>query len=348
MDLTERQKTILNLVVGGYTASATPVGSEALAGQPELEVSPATVRHEMATLEALGYLTHPYTSAGRIPTQRGYRYFVEHLMGEEDLSPGEKRTIRHQFHQSPLDLEEWLRLSSAVLAHISQNAALATIPSARRPRLKRLELVSLDEGGVLLVVLLRDGRVKQEVLLPAATISTGELRRFAEELTGQLAGLDAAGLEDKISALEGFRRELVEKALAVLRDLARPSATEFYYYGLANILHQPEFAVTERMERILSLMEGGGVLEAVISYLDLPLGGVQILVGGEERWPEIRDYSLVLAPYQGLGGAMGTLGVLGPVRMPYERSVSAVRYVSGILSDLLSSEYGRVLLSTGT
>lgn len=335
MELTSRQKTILELVVRGYTTTAVPVGSEALARQPGLEVSPATVRHEQAVLEAAGFLTHPHTSAGRVPTEEGYRYFVEHLMAEDELSPQEKRTIRHQFHQSPWEIEEWLRLACAVLAQSTQNAALATPPKSRHPRLKHLEIMAIGEEGDLLVMVMQDGLIRQEMLSPASGLSRRELSQVSQELSADLQERSHKEVEKLLPDLRGIKRSAAERVVHALQESETRGTTELYHNGLLNILRQPEFATTERMENILWLLEEGA-LEPILSEVELSSGSVEILIGGEGRWPQIQEYALVLAPYQMADSVLGTLGILGPLRMPYERTVPAVRYMSRLVSDMLS------------
>src|SRR3990172_6645386 len=154
--LTERRSRILQFIVEEYVDSALPVGSETIVRKYRLPVSSATIRNEMARLEEEGYITHPYTSAGRLPSDQGYRYYIESLMDEQDLTPEEKETIRHQFHQAGRELEQWVRLSAAVLAQAARNMAVVTSPRSPECRLKHLELVPLHDVVVLLVVVLQD------------------------------------------------------------------------------------------------------------------------------------------------------------------------------------------------
>ncbi|MBI2845487.1 MAG: heat-inducible transcription repressor HrcA [Chloroflexi bacterium] len=336
MDLSIRQKTILGLVVRGYTSSAVPVGSEALAGQPGIEVSPATVRHEMAVLEGVGLLTHPHPSAGRVPTEQGYRFFVEHLMAEEELSSQEKRTIRHQFHQSPWEVEEWLRLACAVLAQSTHNAALATPPKSPRPRLKHLELLPLGEEGDLLVMVMQEGMIRQEMISPPSGLSRWELNQISQELSAHLQDRVPDEIEGLLASWEGTKRSVAARVAESLRDLSGKGTPELFHEGLLNILRLPEFSVSERIEQTLWLLEEAA-LEPILAEVELSPGSVEVLIAGEGRWPQIQDYALVLAPYQMADSVLGTLGILGPLRMPYQRTVPAVRYISQLVSDMLTA-----------
>jgi heat-inducible transcriptional repressor len=338
--LTVRQKTILHLVVRRYIATAVPVGSGALAGQPGLNVSSATIRHEMASLEEAGYLTHPYTSAGRMPTEKGYRYFVEHLMEERALSKEEQRMIRHQFHQVRMDLDQWLRLSVAILARSAQNAALVTAPKAARSRLKHLDLISVSESAVLLLLVFQEGSLRQEILTSAPLLEQGELSRIANELNVRLGGLTSQEIRTQLASLQGFKRRVSQHLIEVMAQVDQRRASDIYHDGVANILRQPEFAEAERVERVLGILERRTFLESLLAEVELAHGEVQILIGGEGRWREARDCSIVLARYGVAQEALGILGVLGPMRMPYERCISAVRYVANLMTDLFSESYG--------
>lgn len=338
--LTERQKTILDLVVRGYIATAVPVGSKALVGQPRLNVSSATIRHEMASLEEAGYLTHPHTSAGRMPTERGYRYFVEHLMEERALSVEEQRMIRHQFHQARMDLDQWLKLSAAILARSARNAALVTAPKAARSRLKHLDLISVGESGVLLLLVFHEGSLRQEILTSAPPLEQRELGRLANELNVRLGGLTGEEIRTLMAGLQGFKRRVSQHLTEAMEQVDQRRASEIYHDGITNILRQPEFAEVERVERVLGILERRTFLESLLAEVELTLGGVQVLIGGEGRWREVRDCSIVLARYGVAQEAMGILGVLGPMRMPYERCISAVRYMASLMTDLFSESYG--------
>lgn len=338
--LTERQKRILDLVVRGYIATAVPVASKVLAGQPGLNVSSATIRHEMASLEEAGYLTHPHTSAGRMPTEKGYRYFVEHLMEERALSAEEQRMIRHQFHQARMDLDQWLRLSAAILARSAQNAALITAPKAARSRLKHLDLISVGESAVLLLLVFHEGSLRQEILTSAPPLEQGELSRLANELNIGLGGVTSEEIRTRTAGFQGFKRRVSQHLIEVVEQVDQRRASDIYHDGIGNILRQPEFAEVERVERVLGILQRRTFLESFLAEVELTPGGVQVLIGGEGRWREVRDCSIVLARYGVTLEAMGILGVLGPMRMPYERCISAVRYMANLMTDLFSESYG--------
>src|SRR5512135_2984785 len=202
-DLTERQERILALVVQEYVENAIPVGSETLRVRG-LGVSSATIRNELATLEELGFLRHPHTSAGRIPTEKGYRYFVESLMDEFELPAVEQRMIRHQFHQVTLDVDQWMRLTAAVLSRSAHGAALVTAPQAERCRYKHLQLITIGEQVALLVLVLQEGTVKQQMLAISHSKSQEELTQVSNRLNAQFSGLDVEQIRGKNIAVGEF------------------------------------------------------------------------------------------------------------------------------------------------
>jgi len=193
-DLTARQQAILGLVVKEHVSTALPVSSKAIVEAYGLGISPATVRNEMACLEESGYLTHPHTSAGRVPTDKGYRYFVERLLGETELPLAERRMIRHQFHQVRPEMDQWLRLSASVLAQAAQSLAWITAPSTPQCLFKHLELISIRDALTLVVLVLQGGTVKQRMLTLAQALSQEELSRIAAHLNEFFSGLTSDGV----------------------------------------------------------------------------------------------------------------------------------------------------------
>ncbi|MFQ5945114.1 MAG: heat-inducible transcriptional repressor HrcA [Anaerolineae bacterium] len=338
--LTDRKERILAFVVRDHIATAAPVGSLVLAGRPGLEVSSATIRKELARLEGEGYLSQPHTSAGRVPTEKGYRYFVRNLMEERDLTPAERRTIRHQFHQSPLDLTEWLRLAAAILAENVRSAALVTAPTSRETRFKHLELARLQEGGVLLVLVSRDGAIRQEILTELPPASQRGLDRLAADLNARFEGMTASQIEALLESLEPRQADVGSRVARLMEGPQQIPEGELFHDGLEHMLDAPEFAEAERIQEMLALLEGPGALTTVLAQAPLGPAGVQILIAGEGRWQAVRHFGIVVSRYGSADRATGLVGVLGPLRMPYERSVSAVRYVSDVMSDLFSVWYG--------
>ncbi len=339
IELTERRKEILAIVVREYIATAAPVGSTTIAKVHDLGVSPATIRNEMAALEEAGYLTHPHTSAGRLPTVKGYRYFVEQLMKTSSLPPREQRMIREKFDAAGWEPEAWMHLSASVLAQVTHAASLVTAPKPSRSQFKHLELVELRDGLVLLVLVLVDGSVEQvRFKLPEAR-SQEELSALADQLNERLAGLDQHAIAKASLPTIAPVPQVVDRVLELMAEVDRRHGGQLVHAGLEHVLSQPEFANAERATEVVQVFERREPLWPILADVAWSHRGVRIIIAGEDRWDAISDYGLVLADY-GAADTRGTVGVLGPIRMPYERAVSVVEYVSGLMSRLLRELYG--------
>jgi heat-inducible transcriptional repressor len=341
--LTPRQREILKVLVQEYVASATPVGSAVIQQRGQLNVSSATIRSELAVLEELGYVAQPHTSAGRVPTVKGYRYFVEQLMEQVDLPVPEQRMIRHQFHQIRLDLDQWMRLTAAVLARTAQSASLVTPPHAANSRFRHLELISVSNSVCLMILVLQDSSIHQELLLTSTPISQEALSRASNKLNALLYNRSAseiqASTDPELAALGDWEAQVLQRVLDLLQQADRRSISEIYQDGLANVMRQPEFAVAGKFRQVVEILERRTLLESILARI-LNANGVQVIIGGEGPYEEIEDLSLVLSPYGIKGEASGVLGVMGPRRMPYARAVSAVRYVAHLMDRLIADVYG--------
>ncbi len=338
-ELTDRRQAVLGLVVRQHIATAIPVGSRTIVEQYGLGVSSATIRNEMAYLEEQSYLTHPYTSAGRVPTEKGYRYFVERLMGEAELPLAEQRTIRHQFHQARLDLEQWMRLAAAVLARAAHSTSLVAAPTVAQCRFKHLELIAAHGYRLLLVLVLRGGVVKQQMLTLTHPVTQEELSQVANHLNDLLVSLSAYQIVASSYQLAPLEEQIANLVIEIMEETEARSSGEIYRDGLLNIFRQPEFSEIENVRPIIRILEEQSLLEAILAEV-LNSSGIRVIIGGEGRWDELSECSVVLAPYGEAGRAVGALGILGPMRMRYGRAISTVRYVADLLSDLIYDLYG--------
>jgi heat-inducible transcriptional repressor len=338
IDLTERQRFLLTLVVREYIESAQPVGSKSLVERYKLELSPATVRNELAELTEAGFLRQPHTSAGRIPTEEGYRYFVTHVVYQADLPEPARQTISHQFYQARQDVEQWMPLAASILAHHSRAASLITAPHAEYSRYKHVELIATQGRQVLMVLVLAGGEVSQQILTLAEPVSQERLSTAANRLNAVCAGKSI----EEINALPA-RSEALEKDILtlVLQDMTRGEqrlSGEIYLDGLTNVLSEPEFLESDEARRAVRLFEERSLLQDLLAGIPgtADMGGVQVLIGGEGKWEDLKQCSVVLARYGNPGLATGTLGVFGPMRMPYARTIPTVRFMADLLSGLIS------------
>jgi len=339
-ELTPRQRMILGLVVREYVENASPVSSRALVERYGLQVSTATVRNELAGLEELGYLTHPHTSAGRVPTHRGYHCFVEQLLGEVELPLRERRTIAHQFHQARQDFEQWMPLAASVLARTARGAALVTAPQAAQSRYKRLQLISTQGRTVLLVLVLRGGMVKQQMLTLVEPFNQEALNEASDRLNQLCNGLAVDEIQVRTDVLPPFESDIARLVVGIMHRADTRTSGVVYRNGLSDVLLQPEFSEGERAHGLVRVMEERSFFEAILAdALSPEVGNVRVLIGGEGRWDELQACSLVLGRYGVTGFATGALGVVGPTRMLYGRAISAVRFVAGLLSEMVYDMY---------
>jgi len=342
-----RSDAILRAVIDEYVTSATPVSSGSLVTQYPLGVSSATVRSILADLEAMGLLTHPHTSAGRVPTDAGYRYYVQVLADERSLPPVEQRMIRHQFGQVEFASEHWFRLAASTLAANTGTAGLATTAKPRSARVRRIDLVAAQDRLAMLVVLFREGTMKQSLQnVPSSTGQdqldrvTGLLNvlavdRTADEIAAALSDLprgpEASDDVDLLALIgEGLVRTMREFDAALIDDL--------FSDGLLNVMAAPEFDRSEKVRRVFAALENRVYLGSLVESV-ARAGSIQIFIGHENSPLEMQEVSLVLAPYGRIGRAIGVVGVLGPTRMPYAQAIASVEFVSGLMNELVEHLY---------
>lgn len=342
-NISERRKEILKIIVKEYVKSYIPVSSEVVANKFSVPVSPATIRNEMVELEREEFITHPHTSAGRIPSDKGYRYYVEHLMERpSSLTLQEQHTIQHQFHQIQLELNEWLRLAASITARTAQNVAVVTSPHVFDCRLKRLELIGVQDKLVLLVLVTQDGTIKEQIISLEEPINQEDLSGCSARINAQLYDLNRNQVEKKIiDWIDNFDSYVANRVVEALRNLEQYHNSQIYREGLGNILNQPDFSDITRLRQVMNTIESGLALPAIIpEVLNSEESGVQVIIGGENRFDDLRLLSVVLGRY-GIGGqVVGVVGVVGPTRMAYNRSISTVQYITQLMTKLLSERSG--------
>ncbi len=341
MALSERRSRILAFIVDDFVDSALPVGSQALVARHALGLSSATVRNEMAALEDVGMITQPHTSAGRIPSHLGYRYYVSSLMPERELNRQEQFTILHQFHQASRQLEEWVGLAASVLANSTRNVALVTQPRLLEVRLKQLQLVELLDNRALLVVVTNDSGVHQQVIEFPVAVPQEALTRSAARLNNEFGGKTVAEFPVHEGAeLPGEAERIVIAAVTEMLLREQQAAVESpIVEGVREMLRQPEFGHSDRMLDTLEAVDERRLRDAIPSSA-IEEGDVAIVIGDENSAGPYQDMSFVLARYGPPGGAGGMLGILGPTRMAYGETVAHVRYVSDVLTELMRKFYG--------
>ena len=338
MDLTTRRQHILQHIVEEYVVTAQPVGSESVARRQQPPVSSATVRNEMAVLEGFGYIAQPHTSAGRVPTDAGYRYYVEHLMPGLGPSPGEERRIRHQFHQVESQVGQWAHLATSVLAETVHAAAVVALPVSPKARVRRIELVGLHDRAVMVALILQSGSVRQHVERLDDPIDREELVRLGARLNELLEGKTARRVTRQAERLTGSEALFGHAVARMLEQADRQRFEEIYYEGLSHILAQPEFAQSDKLRPVVEVLERSQLLGSFLADV-IDGSGVQVIIGSEHRLEPLRSTATILTRYGTGDSVRGVLGVVGPTRLPYWRAVPMVRFMADLMDVLVENSY---------
>lgn len=339
MVLTERKLQVLEAIIEDYIETAAPVGSRTLARKHGLGFSPATIRNEMSDLEELGFLEQPHASAGRVPSDKGYRLYVDNLMKVRQLAFSEIASINELYRERTGELEYMIHLTTRVLSEMTSCLGLVEGPRVDAMACKAIQLLPLTDGQALLVIV-TDGGLVQHKLLDLPEGATGEeLAYVSSILNRHLTGESLTTLRRHIvdslrSELNRYHR-LVEMVMNLLTDtLASPSEERVSYSGTSLIINQPEFRDVERVRDLLRSVECVQVIRELLSQATTS-GPAVVMIGGEIWQKEMRDCSIVVAPYYIGGRLVGRLGVLGPRRMEYGRMVALVTRISEVLSEAL-------------
>ncbi len=341
-----RSQAILRAVIEEYVTSAIPVGSQALVERYRLGVSSATVRSILAELEMSGLLTHPHTSAGRIPTDAGYRFFVESIVEAVPLPAIEQLMIRHQFGQVEFASEHWFRLAATTLASVTRAAGLATPAKPRDAHIRRIDLVAINERMASLILVLREGSIKQALITlegdeaidqPTLNQAAAILNTRLVDQTAKRAAARLATLRDD-DRVEALARRVGARIVRIVQEYDATAIEEVFSDGLLNVMEAPEFAQSDKLRRVFSALENRSYLGELVGSV-AGAGRIQVFIGHENQPLEMQDVSLVLAPYGRPGRAIGVVGVLGPTRMSYSQAIGTVRFVSGLMNELVDHLY---------
>ena len=344
--LAPRTETILKSIVEQYITKAVPVPSQSIVNDYDLGVSSATIRNEMARLEEEGYIIHPHTSAGSIPSDRGYRYYVESLKDVE-LPLAQQRMISHLFHQVETRFDEWLSLTATLLAHLAQNMAVVAMPKPANCQFKHLELVSLQDSTALIVLVLRGVKVKQQLITFNQVISQPELVTIANKLNAVYSDLTSPQILAKGIRFSPMEQQLTDCVLKIMQAEDEEEYEGPYLDGLHFMFNQPEFTHTRQMQTLVELTEQRNLLRIILPK-GLASHGVQVFIGKENEAEVIHDYSVVISRYGLPEEAVGSIAIVGPTRMLYARSIAAIDYLSSLLTGLVARLYGEEALPSQT
>jgi heat-inducible transcriptional repressor len=336
--LDPRKQQILKAVVADYTRTGVPVGSHALAIHLA-SWSSATIRNDLANLVEVGYLLQPHTSAGRVPSDLGYRYYVDFLMEEELVPVAVRRQMDPFFAQLTGGLEETLEVAARALALATDAVSMVTGPRSLGARLKHLDLISLEPRHVLVLVVLEGNLIRQQPIALPREAGQAELSGIAQLINGALEGADsrqvAATPARAAEAASSLWAEIVAAIAALMESVDAGQDTLVVHDGVRNLLHQPEFGDVGRFQEVLDLLEEERVLGEMLAAIETD-HGTQIMIGRETGLEQLRQCSLVMTTYRVGAQRWGSLGVLGPTRMQYSQVAPRVRYVATRVGDSLS------------
>jgi heat-inducible transcriptional repressor len=341
-----RSQAILRAVIEEYVTSAQPVASQALVERYGLGVSSATVRSILADLETAGLLSHPHTSAGRVPTDAGYRFYVESIVDAVPLPAVEQLMIRHQFGQVEFASEHWFRLAATTLAGLTRSAGIATPAKPSAAHIRRVDLVAVNERMASLILVLREGGIKQ------AAVTLDETEPVDQSTLNQVAGLLNERLLDKTTTsamstlsrlddedrIQRIGRRVGDRIIRILLDYDAAAVEEVFSDGLLNVMEAPEFAQSDKLRQVFTALENRAYLGELVGSV-AGSGRISIVIGAENSREEMHDVTLILAPYGRPGRALGVVGVLGPTRMSYPNAIGTVSFVSGLMDELVDHLY---------
>jgi heat-inducible transcriptional repressor len=343
--LTEREHLVLDAVIRTFVETAEPAGSRTVARRFKLGVSPATVRNTMSDLEDKGYLSHPHTSAGRVPTDRAYRFYVDTLLGQPRLTSAERRSIRRELQAAgdQSAVEQLIRHAAQVLGLLTQELGIAIAPHLDEAVLERLEVIPLTEGKVLLVLALSAAGVRTVYVDVPATIPSTTLASVAAVLNERLAGLTLGEirtslpdrLRDSAPTGDPSASELLNVFLQSADEwFGQPASAGSLHLGHASVLaDQPEFHSGERLRSLIELTERQDLLKQTLGGR-IGSQALQITIGAEHGDPALAGFTMVTSEYR-VRNLKGVIGVIGPTRMPYERVIAFVETTSSLVSEFL-------------
>lgn len=336
--LDKRKRIILQAIVDDYISTAEPIGSRTIARRHDLGVSPATIRNEMADLELLGYIEQLHTSSGRIPSAKGYRFYVDSLMAPARMSEQEIMLIKKWYQEKTRHVEEVFQETAKILSKITSNISMVLVPQVVQCSFKYLKFLPFDDCRAILVVVTDTGFVENKVIDIPRGLSFNDLHRIAEHINRRLSGVSIAHIEPSIwrqiqndMFIDG---DLFEDAIRILKQALVVEKNErLYLGGTTQLLSQPEFKNVEKVKSFLDMLEEEHLLSNLLQRQTDD--GVIVTIGDENKFSGIQDCSMVQATYRLDGQIVGTVAVLGPTRMDYGKVMSVLEFMHNHLGEVL-------------
>ena len=338
MQLDDRKYLILQAIIDDYITTAMPVGSRTISRKSGVGYSPATIRNEMSDLEELGYLAQPHTSAGRIPSNKAYRLYVDHLLKTVKLNPDERERIHEHLVDKSRRVEGVIRSAADVLSDATKYTSVIVAPKLGTLRIRHVQLVPVAEKTALMIIVTNAGIVKDAVIRVPEGLDADDLYSISRVLTQNLSDKPLEAVRQAFAEMlrdEADHRRLLGEALQVIEQkLESEDQSDIIIGGSANLLGYPEYSDVNKARNFLAVLESRDTIRKVLSRN----GGMEITIriGPENQVPALNDCSIVTASYRVGDHSNGTLGIIGPTRMNYNRVISVLDFMARALSDVLS------------
>jgi heat-inducible transcriptional repressor len=339
--LTPRQLLILQVLINDYIRSAEPVGSRTLSKREDVTFSPATIRNELSDLEELGYLEKTHSSSGRVPSEKGYRFYVDNLMSPSHLPDIDLTSMKSLFHEKIFELEKLIQHSAKILSNLTKYTAIILGPAVNDTKLKHVQIVPLNADTGILLLVTDTGHVEKSTVSIPSYIDPSDIEKIVNIMNDKLKGVSFGEIKTKIyTELAGvFKRHVQEfdKMSEFVSNITDDTKAErVFYAGKTNIMAQPEFQDIGKVRTLLNAIEQE---EIIYRLLDLEQPGLKVTIGHENSIQEIQDCSVITASYSVGGQQIGKIAVLGPTRMEYTRVISLLKYTSSDLTRVLTQWY---------
>ena len=339
MDLGSRKRLILQAIIEDYINTAEPVGSRKISKKYLTGTSSATIRNEMADLEDMGYIEQPHTSAGRIPSDKGYRLYVDTIMKQNTVNDAQNERIKQEFIDSVGEIDRLVKHASKLLSQMTQYTSIVLAPQLRRTRIRQIQLIRIDNATVLAVIITDAGIVKNSILRLAQDVQPDALIRITNMLNDKLTDLgmeneESFDIEDMLDNSAGYREIIEQIVPELIKTLLYSDTAEIYHDGVSNILNLPEYSDINKARDFLNAMEEKDLLFKVLNDIH---NDMCVCIGSENKIEQFRECSLIKATYKVSDKIIGSVGIIGPTRMEYSRAISIVECMTKNLSEMLTN-----------
>ena len=341
MDMGNRKRLILQAIIEDYINSAEPVGSRTISKKYLTGTSPATIRNEMSDLEDMGYIEQPHTSAGRIPSDKGYRLYVDKIMKQNTINEAQREMIKREFVESLGEIDRLIKHASKLLSQLTQYTSIVMAPQFRRTSIKQVQLLRIDRAVVLAVIVTNAGIIKNSVLRLKQDIQPDALVKITNMINDKMAGLDVEDIErfdfqDMLNNSFGHSEIIEQVVPELIQTLFYSDTSEVYHDGVSNILNLPEYSDISKARDFLNIMEERELLFKVLNDVR---EDVSVSIGKENKLEQFKECSLITATYKFNGKLIGRIGVIGPTRMDYNNVISTVKSISDAINEIINQNF---------